>query len=137
MSYVKCNACPSKQDCEEACMCLNTIVTQRMGLLQPAAVGVADPALALHPVAQANAASWPTGKAAPAPRPAQAPSGPATRPAAGTTTGRVWDIADNVCAHNKLEGKELRRKVIAECELAGINPSTASVQYGKWLSSQS
>lgn len=150
VSYVKCNACPSKQDCEEAGMCLNTLVTHRMGRVIPVAcVGVADPALARHPIAQANAASWPTGKATPAPRPAQAPSGPTVRPAAGTATGKVWELADthyallysagSVAALNvQLAGnKAFRRQVIELCVDAGINPSTASVQFGKWLSSQS
>lgn len=76
----------------------------------------------------------PTGT--PTPRePRAAASGPATRPKAGTSTGKVWDVAD-ACKARGLEGKELRAAVIAECEALAINSSTASVQFGKWKSSQ-
>lgn len=62
-----------------------------------------------------------------------APSAPG-RPKAGSTTGRVWDIADT--KKGSATGKDLRKAVIAACEAEGINPSTASVQFGKWLAAQ-
>lgn len=112
----------------------------------------------LHALRAAGAAADPTPApasgpaaappAAPAPQPgarvarvarapASAQSGPATRPASGSTTGRVWDIADAAFAQSgATPTKEFRRDVIARCEAAGINKSTASVQYGRWLSSR-
>lgn len=85
-------------------------------------------------------AAAPQPAAAPAPRaPRPTSTGPATRPAAGSTTGKVWDIADawvtDEC-NTAATDKEMRRQVIAECVKAGINSSTASVQYSKWLSSR-
>ena len=70
------------------------------------------------------------------PREPRAPSsGPATRPKAGTSTGKVWDHADRLAATG-LQDKELRKAVIAACEADDINGSTASVQFGKWKSAQ-
>lgn len=63
-------------------------------------------------------------------------SGPAKRPASGSKTGMVWDIADKVSSKTKLDGKELRKAVIAECEKQGVNKSTASVQFALWASSR-
>lgn len=91
-----------------------------------------------RPSARAVAPPAPGGTT-PAPKPRPAPSGPATRPKAGSSTGRVWDIADEESAKYGAAdrtGKEVRRVVIARCEAEGINPSTASVQFGKWKSSQ-
>jgi len=49
-----------------------------------------------------------------------------TRPKAGSKTGRVWEIAEQL-------GEEVTRKgVVDTCVAEGINPSTASTQYGKW-----
>lgn len=75
-----------------------------------------------------------------APKQRPTPSGPATRPKAGTSTGKVWDIADELYATTVAgQGKDLktlRADVMARCEAEGINPSTASVQFGKWKASQ-
>lgn len=71
------------------------------------------------------------------PKPRAAPSGPATRPKAGTSTGLVWDTADAMRnLHPKASDKELRKLVIDECAQLAINSSTASVQFGKWKSAQ-
>lgn len=59
-------------------------------------------------------------------------SGKATRPAAGTKTGKVWDIADKLAA----KGKADRAKIIEACVKAGINKSTAAVQYLAWSKTQ-
>ena len=53
-----------------------------------------------------------------------------TRPKTGTQTGTVWDICDKL---SKETGKPAERKpVVDHCTAAGINPSTAATQYGKW-----
>jgi hypothetical protein len=76
-----------------------------------------------------------TGGTPAAPKPRAAPSGPATRPKAGTSTGKVWDLADALAAKHT-DAKALRKAVIEACEAEGINASTASVQFGKWKSAQ-
>lgn len=70
--------------------------------------------------------------------PRERSSGAAARPKAGTSTGQVWDIADEVSATftNDKTGKAVRKEVIERCEAAGINKSTAGVQFGKWAASQ-
>lgn len=60
------------------------------------------------------------------------PGAPPPRPKATSTTGRVWEIADRMLA----AGSTDRKAVIAACEAEGINPSTASTQYGKWRASK-
>ena len=59
-----------------------------------------------------------------------------SRPKEGTTTGQVWDIADKLYScqdlKNKQEVKSLKKSVLNECVALGINPSTVSVQLGKW-----
>lgn len=47
-----------------------------------------------------------------------------TRPGAGTTTGKVWDIADKLGAD--------RQAVIKEATKRGVNLATIMTQYGKW-----
>ena len=47
------------------------------------------------------------------------------RPAKGTQTGKVWTIADK-------NFRKDRKAIIAACVAAGINPATASTQYGYW-----
>lgn len=63
------------------------------------------------------------------------PSGPSQRPKAGSSTGKVWDIADEV-SQTITDAKALRKAVIDRCVQEGINQSTASVQFGKWKNSQ-
>lgn len=54
-----------------------------------------------------------------------------TRPAAGTKTGQVWDIADQL---SKSKGSRIERKhVIEEALKLGLNESTAATQYGRWM----
>jgi hypothetical protein len=58
-------------------------------------------------------------------------AGPATkytRPPEGTTTARVWSIADRLAE----QGTTGRREIIAACVEAGINVATAGTQYSKW-----
>lgn len=56
------------------------------------------------------------------------------RPAEGTTTGMVWDIADAIAVKSEhaIGSKQLRAEIIAECSDEGIHPSTAATQYAKW-----
>lgn len=77
-----------------------------------------------------------------APAPAQSsPSAPAkpissakvTRPAAGSKTGQVWDIADLLL----LDGKrptdaDLKAGVIKAAVALGMNPGTANTQFSAW-----
>lgn len=65
---------------------------------------------------------------------ARDPGAPPARPKATSTTGRVWEIADSLMKGNVLPE---RKAVIAACEAEGINPATASTQYGKWKASKS
>ena len=60
-------------------------------------------------------------------------SGLGKRPAPGTTTGRVWDIADEISA--RTEPPALRKAVLTAAKKAGINQNTASTQYGRWARS--
>ena len=53
-----------------------------------------------------------------------------TRPAAGTQTGRIWVISDNLSSE---AGKPIERKaVIAKALEENLNESTAATQYGRW-----
>lgn len=54
----------------------------------------------------------------------------ATKPKAGTATGRVWEIADTL--YKEVGDVPNRNAVIELCIAEGINPATASTQYGKW-----
>jgi hypothetical protein len=53
-----------------------------------------------------------------------------TRPKDGTTTGRVWAIADEISAKNGSPAD--RKSVIDQVVAEGINASTGATQYGKW-----
>lgn len=70
------------------------------------------------------------------------PSAPSA-PKAGSTTGRVWAIADKfykeeggTFASLNIDFKALKAKVVAECEAQGINPGTAGTQFGAWKKAQ-
>lgn len=69
------------------------------------------------------------------PKAPRAPADPSGRPKAGSATGKVWEIADEVAA-TITDEKALRKSVIEKCTQAGINSSTASVQFGKWRASR-
>lgn len=61
-----------------------------------------------------------------------------SKPSAKGSTGRVWEVADRVYAEmgGGLITKEMRTKIIAECEAAGIHPATAATQFSKWKASK-
>jgi len=71
-----------------------------------------------------------------APKP-PSPKNP-SKPSAKGSTGRVWEVADQV--HASMGGglitKEMRTKIISECEAIGINPATAATQFSKWKASK-
>lgn len=53
-----------------------------------------------------------------------------TRPADGTLTGRVWEIADEL---SKAAGEPIgRAAVLAAYIEGGGNPATGATQYGRW-----
>ena len=53
-----------------------------------------------------------------------------SRPRAGTQTGRVWEIADEL---SNAAGEAAKRSdVVKTAEAEGINVSTVATQYGKW-----
>ena len=62
-------------------------------------------------------------------------SGPKSlRPGAGTITGRVWAIADQLKADN---GVAKRTLVVEACMAEGINMNTANTQYSNWAKENS
>jgi hypothetical protein len=52
------------------------------------------------------------------------------RPKAGTATGRVWEIADELSA--KAGAPTPRKDVLEAAQKEDINVSTAATQYGRW-----
>lgn len=140
MTFIRCAACVNPQACAETVpedsekpgMCWNAYMNIRAYNDNRAKLRAQGAQQGPQPGAGAPA---PAPAASPRPSAPRAPAGPANRPAAGSLTGRVWDMADHHAALGLVD-KELRRTVIAACEAVGINKSTASVQFGKWLSSR-
>jgi len=58
-------------------------------------------------------------------------SGNMTTPKRGSTTGRVWEIADELYSANQ-DLKAIRKTIIERCISEGINQSTAATQYSRW-----
>ena len=52
------------------------------------------------------------------------------RPTVGTTSGMVWQIAENIS--ESLNAPAPRKDVIAVTTEKGINEATAATQYGRW-----
>jgi hypothetical protein len=52
-----------------------------------------------------------------------------SRPGEGTTTGRVWEIADQLLNET---GQKDRSAIVAACIQEGINMNTANTQYSHW-----
>lgn len=78
--------------------------------------------------APAKKASKPKAPKAPA-KPKDQKNG-ITRPAAGSTTGKIWDLADKAAAKNKHNNN--RGEVIEAAGKLGIVEATAATQFGKW-----
>lgn len=69
------------------------------------------------------------------------PQKPGEAPAATSTTGKVWVIADRVLAAHPAvtattDWKPIREAIIAACENEGINKATAATQYSKYKASK-
>lgn len=79
------------------------------------------------------AAETGAGSAAKAEKPAK-PKQPeqngVTRPAPGTKTATVWDIADRISAANQRPA--LREEVMSAGEAEGLNRGTIATQYARW-----
>jgi hypothetical protein len=70
-------------------------------------------------------------KPRPTKRRKSAATGELKRPAEGTTTRQVWDLADQV--YQEHIGEDWPRvEIIRVCTDHGIHPSTAATQYSKW-----
>lgn len=143
MSYVKCVACPSREMCDSEGQCLNTWVTaQQCGATLRSTLPPGTYVATITEVKSVQSGveiAMNVGGTVVKDR-IKMPSDMLVmqRPAQGTTTGRVWDMADEYAAQQiDYRSKGFRRDVIARCEAAGINKSTASVQFGKWISSKS
>jgi hypothetical protein len=54
------------------------------------------------------------------------------RPKSGSTTGKVWDICDEL-AKSVQDKKQLKMLALEVARKEGINDSTLSVQFGKWF----
>ena len=53
-----------------------------------------------------------------------------TRPASGTSTARIWEIADEISAAAKAPAS--RADVLKVAEAEGLNGATCATQYGRW-----
>lgn len=60
------------------------------------------------------------------------PREPGERPKEGSTTGKVWAVADACFNNRPTIGKELRTDIMTACKAEGINEATAATQYSKW-----
>lgn len=68
-----------------------------------------------------------------APKPEKAPKDEkngVVRPSADTSTGKIWGFADALSASTGEPAK--RADVLKKAEEAGINPTTAATQFGRW-----
>jgi hypothetical protein len=67
-------------------------------------------------------------------QPSAAVATPYPRPRAGTITGRVWDIADEI---RRKFGQVDRAAVIKACMAENMNINTASTQFSYWQKANS
>ena len=65
-----------------------------------------------------------------APKAAKIEQNGVARPGAGTTTERIWVIADQISSAAGAPAS--RGDVLKQAETEGINVTTAATQYGKW-----
>ena len=85
-----------------------------------------------HAETQSAPIAEPKGEKAPKqePAPKQPEANGVSRPKYGTSTGRIWEIADHESA--KLGSPAPRKIVLELATKEGINESTAATQYGRW-----
>ncbi len=96
----------------------------------------------LYPEGSTTPSSAATAGEAKPPKAPREPGEPHDRPKGTTTTGLVWDIADQqlaiVCpgvVHPfpaEFDWKVVREALMVACENEGINKATAATQYSKW-----
>jgi hypothetical protein len=112
-------------------------VTENTGA--PVGAPVAAPVAAPTQTGEVVAGVMQAAKAAKEPKPPKPPKpvkppvdsqNGITRPVAGSKTGRVWEIADELSAAAKAPAS--RKEVLAKAEAEGINPATATTQHGRW-----
>lgn len=91
-----------------------------------------------QPASAAPASAMQAASTYTAPRSTPSITLPAEAPKAGSKTGEVWVICEQVYQENgeTKDFKSIRKIIIDRCEQRGINPSTASVQFGKWKSTK-
>lgn len=73
------------------------------------------------------------GAAAPAEAKVAKVKDPTGRPGEGTSTRKVWDIADSLVLQSGNNTTPTRKAVIDAAVAAGVNKATAGVQYGAWM----
>lgn len=140
MAYIKCNACPSPGDCEEAGRCLNTFVTHSHILRHKdgSVAGVMRPETTFGPAPVAQ----------PSPSPAKAPPSAPRAPGQGSVTEQIFAACDAVFAQmNKATGnpaelsatvreamlKEARQQAIPQLVQAGVNINSARKGSSMWI----
>jgi translation initiation factor IF-2 len=93
----------------------------------PAPVAPPAPAAPTPPAAPAPVAK------APKPEKVKEPTcNGLTRPAKGSLTRAVWDLADLLTAAKGGNGHASRKEVVDAAVAGGTNSSTATTQYGRW-----
>ena len=71
------------------------------------------------------------------PNKSNTPKSSNVRPKEGSTTAKVWAIADDFKLNfPDKDAKSLRSMIIEKCESVGINGSTAATQFSKWKGEQ-
>lgn len=71
------------------------------------------------------------------PNKSNTPKSSNVRPKEGSTTAKVWAIADDFKLNfPDKDAKSLRSMIIEKCESVGINSSTAATQFSKWKGEQ-
>lgn len=93
-------------------------------------LGAAHSVIAMQAAGEgAPAAEAPEAEAKPA-KPEKITQNGVTRPAAGTKTAAVWDIADRISAEKHRPA--LREEVMTAGEAEGLNRGTIATQYARW-----
>lgn len=131
MAYIKCNACPSPGDCEEAGKCLNTFVTHSHILRHKdgSVAGVMRPET--------------TFAATPSPSPAKAPPAAPSVPGQGSVTERIFAACDACLVGLRAADPskwgssaalaEARKQAIPQLVQAGVNINSARKGSSMWM----
>ena len=119
-------ACEQLWDKIPQCRASSASLERKAGKLEPVSEEVlSDP--------ERSTRKQPVKIAPPPKEPPAKKSAAPSRPSAGSATGKVWAIADEVAEEiGGDDPKAWRAAVLSKCEEAGINKGTASTQFGKW-----